>query len=75
MRHAGRAGELGAHVPPHEVDEVRLIGSWLASHPEAPQLALRQEPSGGEAGGVPGLSARTAARRRRPEPVVADVHA
>ena len=38
-RRAGRAGELGAHVPPDEIDEVRLIGSWLASHPDTPQLA------------------------------------
>jgi hypothetical protein len=41
---AGRAGELGAHVPPGEIDEVRLIGSWLASHPNAAQLALRPAP-------------------------------
>ena len=45
MRRAGRADELGAHVPPDEIDEVRLIGSWLASHPDAPQLPLRPEPS------------------------------
>jgi hypothetical protein len=38
---SGRHGELGAHVPPDEIDEVRLIGSWLASHPDAPQVALR----------------------------------
>jgi DNA polymerase-3 subunit epsilon len=41
---AGRTGELGAHVPPDEVDEVRIIGSWLASHPQTPQLALRPAP-------------------------------
>jgi DNA polymerase-3 subunit epsilon len=41
----GRIGELGAHVPPDEVDEVRIIGSWLASHPDAAQLALRPEPN------------------------------
>jgi DNA polymerase-3 subunit epsilon len=40
----GRAGELGAHVPPGEIDELRIIDSWLASHPEAPQLALRPAP-------------------------------
>ena len=42
---SGRQGELGAHVPPDEIDEVRLIGSWLASHPDAPRLALRPAPS------------------------------
>ncbi|MGI8711947.1 MAG: exonuclease domain-containing protein [Solirubrobacteraceae bacterium] len=37
----GRIGDLGAHIPADEIDEVRLIGSWLASHPDAPQLPLR----------------------------------
>jgi DNA polymerase III subunit epsilon len=44
LRRAGRAGELGAHVPPDEVDEVRIIGSWLASHPQTPQLDLSGPP-------------------------------
>jgi hypothetical protein len=35
---------VGAHVPPDEVDEVRIIGTWLASHPDAPQLVLRPAP-------------------------------
>jgi hypothetical protein len=45
---AGRVDAIGAHVPPHEIDEVRLIGSWLASHPDAPQLPLRPTPSAGD---------------------------
>jgi excinuclease UvrABC nuclease subunit len=40
----GRLGELGAHVPPAEVDEVRILGSWLASHPDTPRLALSPAP-------------------------------
>ena len=44
LARSGRHGELGAHVPPDEIDEVRLLGSWLASHPDAPQLALRPAP-------------------------------
>jgi DNA polymerase III subunit epsilon len=40
---AGRAGELGAHVPPDEVDEVRIVASYLASHPDTPQLVLAGE--------------------------------
>jgi DNA polymerase-3 subunit epsilon len=36
----GRAGELGAHIPPDEIDEVRIIASYLASHPDTPQLIL-----------------------------------
>ncbi|MGH2866581.1 MAG: exonuclease domain-containing protein [Solirubrobacteraceae bacterium] len=41
---SGRLGELGAHVPPGEVDEVRILGSWLASHPETAQLVLHPAP-------------------------------
>jgi DNA polymerase-3 subunit epsilon len=44
LARGGRMGELGAHVPPHEVDEVRIIGTWLASHPDTPQLPLRPAP-------------------------------
>jgi DNA polymerase-3 subunit epsilon len=44
LRRAGRIGELGAHVPPDEVDEVRIIGSWLASHRQTTELALRPQP-------------------------------
>jgi DNA polymerase III subunit epsilon len=41
LRRAGRAGELGAHVPPDEVAEVRIVTTYLASHPEVEQRALR----------------------------------
>jgi DNA polymerase-3 subunit epsilon len=41
----GRVGELGAHVPPDEVDEVRLVRTYLASHQELPQLALEPAPT------------------------------
>jgi len=44
LRRESRAGEVGAHVPPDEVDEVRILGTWLASHPDAPQLVLRPAP-------------------------------
>jgi hypothetical protein len=44
LRREGRVGDVGAHVPPDEVDEVRILGTWLASHPDTPQLALRPAP-------------------------------
>jgi DNA polymerase-3 subunit epsilon len=44
LNRAGRIGELGAHVPPDEIDEVRIVGAWLASHPKTPQLPLRPAP-------------------------------
>ena len=42
LRRGGRAGELGAHVPPDEVDELRIIATYLDSHPEIQQLLLEQ---------------------------------
>jgi DNA polymerase III subunit epsilon len=44
LTRGGRAGELGAHVPPDEVDEMRILGTYLASHPDVPQLALEPAP-------------------------------
>jgi DNA polymerase III subunit epsilon len=46
LRRGGRVGEIGAHVPPDEVDEVRLIATYLASHPDTPQLLLDPAPGG-----------------------------
>jgi DNA polymerase-3 subunit epsilon len=40
-----RAGELGVHVPPDEVDEIRIVANYLASRPDAPQLTLDPPPS------------------------------
>ena len=44
LRRGGGAGELGAHLPPAEIDEVRILGLWLAAHPETPQLILDPPP-------------------------------
>ena len=40
LRRGGRAGELGAHVPPTEIDELRIVSNYLASHPETTELVL-----------------------------------
>jgi DNA polymerase-3 subunit epsilon len=40
LARGGRVGEVGAHVPPDEIDELRIVGTYLASHPDLPQLAL-----------------------------------
>jgi DNA polymerase-3 subunit epsilon len=40
----GRAGQLGAHIPPDEIDEVRIVAGYLASHPDIPQLVLGPAP-------------------------------
>jgi DNA polymerase-3 subunit epsilon len=34
----------GTHVPPGEIDEVRILETYLASHPQLPQLTLDPEP-------------------------------
>jgi DNA polymerase-3 subunit epsilon len=45
LTRGGRPGEIGAYVPPEEVDEVRLVRTYLASHPELPQLVLDPPPT------------------------------
>ncbi len=55
LRRGSRAGELGAHVPPDEVDELRIIATYLDSHPDVRELVLeRGEEAGlrGEAEGA-----------------------
>ena len=42
LRRGGWAGELGAHVPPDEIDELRIITTYLASHPDVQDLALER---------------------------------
>ncbi len=44
LSRAGRTSELGAHVPPAEIDELRIVSTYLASHPELPVLALAPPP-------------------------------
>jgi DNA polymerase III subunit epsilon len=39
-----RPGELSTHVPPGEIDEVRILSAWLSSHPDTPWLPLRPAP-------------------------------
>ncbi len=44
VRRGGRAGELGAHVPPDEIAPVRILQTWLQSHRDTPRLALEPMP-------------------------------
>jgi len=46
----GRAGDLGAHVPPAEIAPVRILHTWLASHPDTPRVWLDPMPGAGELG-------------------------
>jgi DNA polymerase-3 subunit epsilon len=43
-RGSARRGELTAHLPPDEVDEMRIVATWRASHPQAPALPLDPPP-------------------------------
>jgi DNA polymerase-3 subunit epsilon len=43
LARGSRVGELGAHIPPDEIDEIRIIATYLASHPETPQLVLSSD--------------------------------
>jgi DNA polymerase-3 subunit epsilon len=48
LARGGRTRELGAYVPPGEIDEVRLVRTYLASHPDLPRLALDPPPTADE---------------------------
>jgi DNA polymerase-3 subunit epsilon len=39
-----RPGELGAHLTPGDVDDMRIISTWLAAHEDTPRLALDPVP-------------------------------
>jgi hypothetical protein len=52
LRHGRRQGELGAHVPPGEIDELRLVASYVASHPDLRQLELSPAPGDALMAGV-----------------------
>jgi hypothetical protein len=43
-RRGSRVGELGAHVPPAEIAPIRILQTWLASHPETATLTLEPMP-------------------------------
>jgi DNA polymerase-3 subunit epsilon len=73
LRRGGRAGELGAHVPPDEVDEVRIVGTWLTSHPET--FSLELDPPGGQQAleRFAQLKGSSTTSPIAPEPTVTDV--
>jgi len=48
LRRGVRARELGAQIPPGEVDEVRIVETYLASHPQTATLTLDPAPDRGE---------------------------
>jgi hypothetical protein len=72
LTRGGRAGELGAHVPPDEVDELRIIANYLAAHPETTALVLETGEGGARASGDEETGARATdeeARRQAPHPL------
>ena len=48
---SGRGPGVGTHLPPDEVDEMRIVAAYLASHPDTPQLVLDPPRSSGELAG------------------------
>jgi DNA polymerase-3 subunit epsilon len=48
LTRAPRAGELATHLSPGEVDEVRIVATYLASHPDTSQLVLEPMPGAAE---------------------------
>ena len=43
-----RGPGVGTHLPPDEVDEMRIVAAYLASHPDTPQLVLDPAPGAGD---------------------------
>ena len=69
LARGGRIGELGAHVAPDEVDELRIIDRWLASHPDAPRLMLQPVP---DRASLAAFAARGSASQRELDDLAAD---
>jgi DNA polymerase-3 subunit epsilon len=46
LRRGSRAGELGAHVPPEEIDELRIVAVYVASHPQLRRFELAGQRNG-----------------------------
>jgi DNA polymerase III subunit epsilon len=48
---------VGTHLPPDEVDEMRIVAAYLASHPDTPQLVLDPVPGTAELAALAALVA------------------
>jgi DNA polymerase III subunit epsilon len=48
---SGRGPGVGTHLPPDEVDEMRIVAAYLASHPDTPQLVLDPAPGAADLAG------------------------
>ncbi len=69
LARAGRP-HTGAHVPPGEIDELTIVNTYLASHPDLPQLALDPAPTAGE---LASFAAGLRAQRKGSSTTSADV--
>jgi DNA polymerase-3 subunit epsilon len=58
---AGGPG-VGTHLPPDEVDEMRIVAAYLASHPDTPQLVLDPAPGAADLAGFASDAADRPAR-------------
>jgi DNA polymerase-3 subunit epsilon len=66
--------ERTAHVPPNEIDELRILGTWLASHPDVPRLTLDPLPDRHALHAFLAASAERQLDDGRPDLVLADRH-
>ncbi|MGZ4235336.1 MAG: exonuclease domain-containing protein [Solirubrobacteraceae bacterium] len=51
LARGGPGPGVGTHLPPDEVDEMRIVAAYLASHPDTPQLVLDPPPVGARLAG------------------------
>jgi DNA polymerase III subunit epsilon len=64
---------VGTHLPPDEVDEMRIVAGYLASHPDTPQLVLDPAPGGAELARFADLAALAAEAQDRSLDRVPDI--
>jgi len=62
LARGGRGPGVGTHLPPDEVDEMRIVAAYLASHPDTPQLVLDPAPGAADLAGFASDAADRPAR-------------
>jgi hypothetical protein len=62
LARGGRGPGVGTHLPPDEVDEMRIVAAYLASHPDTPQLVLDPAPAAADLAGFASDAADRPAR-------------
>jgi DNA polymerase III subunit epsilon len=70
LARGSRNGEVGAHLPRDEIDEIRIVETYVASHPEIRELPLTPAPEAAELAGFVQLNGNsTTSALAEPAPI------